>query len=210
MIKASVEFEDALLSVDRTKARDIIDKFTKTHGEIEAVEQVIVPALEKIGYGWEQGKVALAQVYMSGRISEDLTNAILPQSSKHRRSQPKMAIAVLEDYHNLGKSIVSAVLQSRGYELLDYGHGIGVEELFDLVKRDNVEILLISVLMLHSALLIKDLTEKVRESGMSTRIIVGGAPFRFDKQLWQEVGAYAMAASSSDILQIIEQLMEDI
>jgi methanogenic corrinoid protein MtbC1 len=38
---------------------------------------------------------------------------------------------------------------------------------------------------------------------------VGGAPFLFDDQLWQEVGADAMGKSASDAVAIVERLMGD-
>jgi len=61
---------------------------------LQFVEQVVVPALEQIGDGWESGDVALSQIYMSGRICEKLVDTILPPKDPQRKYQPKMAITI--------------------------------------------------------------------------------------------------------------------
>ncbi|HIE29714.1 TPA: hypothetical protein EYP66_20790 [Candidatus Poribacteria bacterium] len=118
-----------------------------------------------------------------------------------------MAIAVLEDYHLLGKRLVCTVLRSAGFDLLDYGHGITVDELVKRSIEDGIQILLISTLMLKSALRVKDATVKLHEAGADIKVVVGGAPFLLDHKLWQDVGADAMGRSASEAVEVIKQVM---
>jgi methanogenic corrinoid protein MtbC1 len=87
------------------------------------------------------------------------------------------------------------------------GGGLSIDKLVEAVQRDNIKILLLSVLMLPSALHIKDLKQKLNDSDV--KIVVGGAPFRFDNQLWKEVGADACGDNVNDAVQIIHKMMED-
>lgn len=192
-------FEKALLGLNRITAQKIL--FTPTDGKatLDHVDTIVVPALERIGLKWERGEAALSQVYMSGRICEELVNLLLPDESPERRNQPRLAIAVLEDYHLLGKRILYAMLKASGYNLLDYGR-MDVDHLAERAMSDRIEILLVSALMLTSALRVKKLTEKLSRSGSGIRVIVGGAPFRLDEQLWQEVGADAMCRNASEAI----------
>ncbi|MBI4319758.1 MAG: cobalamin B12-binding domain-containing protein [Chloroflexi bacterium] len=196
------EFEQALLAVDRLTAKRLL---AQAHGKLstlEVVEKVVTPTLERIGLGWQLGSVALSQYYMSGSICEGLVDNILPPADPHRRDDPKMAIAVLDDYHRLGKRIVHSILRASGFEVLDYGHGVKPDELVDRATGDGVEILLISTLMLPSALRVKDVTAGLREAGSGATVVVGGAPFLFDDQLWREVGADAMGKNASEAVEI--------
>ncbi len=195
-------FEQALLSVDRLGARNILTASRDGQTPIEIVESLVLPALERIGAGWERGDIALSQVYMSGRICEELVNSVLPPGGSIRENQPKMAIAVLDDYHLLGKRIVYSALRASGFELLDYGQ-TRVDDIARRVQEDGVQILLISTQMLPSALHVQDLRSRLDELGLDVKIVVGGAPFRFDDQLWQEVGADAMGQNASDAMSII-------
>ncbi len=198
-------FEQALLSLDRISAKKhFMDLFKP--GSIELIEEVIIPVLERIGTGWENGNVALSQVYMSGLICEELVDEILPAESPLRARQPKTAIAILEDYHMLGKRIVYSVLRASGFEILDYGR-MQVDTLTEKVIEENIEIVLISTLMLSSALKVRSLRDKLNAAGKNNiKIIVGGAPFRIDGELWKEVGADAMGSSASDAKKIITGL----
>ena len=202
------EFEQALLSLDRLAARNMLLESGGSETPLQLVEKLVVPALERIGAGWEQGRVALSQVYMSGRICEELVDTLLPADGLGRKNRPKMAIAVLQDYHLLGKRIVYSVLRASGFELLDYGR-VDADDLVRRVRNDGVEVLLISVLMLSSALRVKDVQTRLKSLGSEVKIVVGGAPFRLDDQLWKEVGADAMGREAAEAIDIIVKITGD-
>jgi methanogenic corrinoid protein MtbC1 len=200
------EMQNALLSVDRVRAGKIVRESCTQSSPMACLETLIVPTLEEIGRRWELGEVALSQVYMSGRICEGIVDSMLPRGDPRRVDRPKMAIAVLEDHHTLGKRIVSSVLRAGGYEIADYGHGLSVDQLVDLVTRDKVKILLISTLMLPAAIRAKEVIARIRDVQPETKIIVGGAPFNFDPGLWKEVGADAMGKTASDTLELVKMM----
>ncbi len=197
--------EASLLSVDQVQAQGIVDA-AGSMAPLELVEKVIVPAMERVGAGWEAGNVALSQVYMSARICEQLVDRITISQEQLRTPQPRMAIAVLEDYHMLGKRIIHSVLRGGGYQVLDFGRQ-NADELAEKVRAEDVEILLVSTLMLRAALRVPYLRSQVNAlAGRRVKIIVGGAPFRFDKTLWNTVGADATAAGAAELLPIIKQM----
>ncbi|SLM33223.1 Cobalamin B12-binding domain protein [Desulfamplus magnetovallimortis] len=204
MEKLIENFVQSLLSLDRLSAKKMLEDFTSAP-KITFIESVVIPALEKIGKGWQEGEFALSQVYMAGRICEDLVYEILPSGSPERKDQPKMAICVLSDQHKLGKTIVYSLLRASGFDLLDYGT-MEVDDLVVNVRQDGIKVLLISVLMLPSALKIRQLKEKLVSLDLDVKIVVGGAPFRFDNKLWQEVGADAMCANASEAVSVIRSI----
>ena len=201
------EFEQALLSLDRIAAKEIIDNQCEQSGAMATIEKIIVPALKHIGDGWEFGDLSLAQIYMSGKLCEEIIDNIIPANDPQRHNDVNMAIAVLEDHHTLGKNIIYSTLRANGFELIDYGAGISVDNLVEKVIKDGVEILLISVLMLRSALRVANLVEKLHKTGSATKVVVGGAPFRFDKQLYKEVGATASGNNSKDAINLVRRMV---
>lgn len=198
-------FEAALLSLDRVKANEILEETGGTWSSMEQVKHIVVPALERIGSGWETGRIALTQVYMAGRICEELVDKILPREAPDRKRQPEMAITVLKDYHLLGKRIVLSALRATGYELKDYGR-MDVDELVQQALEDQIELLFISALMLPSALQVASVKKRLDQSNSPARIVVGGAPFRLDETLWKAVGADAMGWDPSDAVTLIGKL----
>lgn len=202
----SRNLEQALLTMDQDMAEEIIFDSIKLEPPFVTAGDLIATTLKRIGDAWEEGSLSLSQVYMSGIICEKIIDKILPPKSPDRKSQPKMAICVFEDFHFLGKRIVFSTLRASGFELLDLGGGLTLDKLEAKVRSEKIEILLISVLMLPSALRIKKLKEKLTDTNV--KIIVGGAPFRFDEKLCDEVGADFYGKDSTDALEIVKGLME--
>jgi len=201
MDKKVERFKEALLSTDEEKAGAIMDEAGGKLRSMAFLEEVLVPALDDIGSGWEQGEYALSQVYMSGRICETLVDQLLPAESGERKEDPKMALVLLNDYHALGKRIVYSILRAGGYNVADYGR-MQTDELLEKLEEEDLELILISVLMYSSALQVKQVVEGLSKSNPQTRVAVGGAPFRLDRQLWQEVGAHAVGYTATDALNI--------
>jgi methanogenic corrinoid protein MtbC1 len=202
----SKQFEQALLSLDRLEAKRLVAGAASQLTPIAIVDQMIVAALTRIGESWEQGDAALSQVYMSGRICEEIVDGLLPPGDPQRKDQPPMAIAVLDDYHLLGKRIVYSVLRAEGFDLKDYGR-VTIDEVVRKVQADQIRVLLISTLMLHSALHVRDVVAGLKAAGLNVKVVVGGAPFIFDAQLWRDVNADAMGRSASDVPGIVRTIM---
>lgn len=202
-------FRESLESLDRIRADAIFQKVLSSLSPIDAVEQIVVPALEQIGAAWLEGSVALSQVYMSGRFCEEIVERVLPPSDPDRKHQPRSAIVVLNDYHMLGKRIVYSIMRASGFELFDYGR-LDVDELVKRVMADKISVLLISVLMLPSALKVREVCERLKTSGAQVKIAVGGAPFLFDAQLWREVEADAMGRNATDAVVLAQRWMGEV
>lgn len=203
------EFENALLQVNRIKAAELFEECYIEETNFDLLETLAMKSLERIGSSWENGSASLAQVYMSGVICEELIGKYLPKMDIKRKKDPRIAIAVLQDQHGLGKRIVYSVLRAGGFEVSDFGQGLTIEELVDKTIENKIGVLLISTLMLPSALKVKDVKERLIAEGAKTKIIVGGAPFRMDNNLWRTVGADADGKNASDIITTIEKVVNN-
>ncbi len=205
-MKEAIEaFKDALLALDQSHARQVLQESIDRLGLVPTLEELITAALADIGRGWEDGSLALSQIYMSGRICEGLIEQFLPLGDPGRKSEPRLAVAVYEDYHLLGKRLVHSVLRSAGHDLRDYGR-VDLESALRLVEQDRIQVLFLSALMLPSALHLGELRRRLDRAGLPTRIVVGGAPFCFDAGLWKEVGADAMGRAASDATSVLHGL----
>jgi trimethylamine corrinoid protein len=67
---------------------------------------------------------------------------------------------------------VYSLVRAGGYDLLEYGHGITAGEVVKRAQQDNVEILLLSTLMLCSALHVKEVRKLLDEADSHTKIVV--------------------------------------
>ncbi len=205
MIENSQAFQEALVALDKVQADSLFQEALKDAKPIQVVEQLVVPALEQIGEQWQKGDLALSQIYMSGRFCEELVERVLPPSDPDRKHQPRSAMVVLNDFHMLGKRIVYSVMRASGFEMFDYGR-MDVAQVIERAKQDRIKVLMISVLMLPSALKVREVSDAL---GDDVKILVGGAPFLFDDQLWKDVGADAMGRNATDAINVVETWMRE-
>lgn len=195
------QLEEALLAVDEAEAESIVMRCVQELTPLDCAERVVSPALRRIGAGWEEGKVALSQVYIAGKICERMLDRLLPETHQTRRQRPRMAIANLEDYHNLGQKIVWSVVRASGFEIENYGR-MDAASLAQKAGREGIEVLFVSTLMLRSALRVEELRNRLSKEASRPWLVVGGAPFLFDTELWQRVGADEMGAEASAAVEV--------
>ena len=200
----------ALINLDVDRVRKLLSPILQEKKRIQSENEIIlIESQKRIGDLWEKGEIALSQVYMAGKIYEDLIEELMPSDPATNDQQVPIYTVVLEDFHVLGKKMLISVLRIAGFSIIDYGHGIPVNNLIEWMQRDQPEILMISTLMLHSALKIKQVCEKRKELQIGTKIIVGGAPFNIDRNLWKSVGADATATTASKSIEIVKRLLEE-
>jgi trimethylamine corrinoid protein len=206
-VRSDVEdFVEALLSVDGRAAQRVFERARADAAPIDVLERLIMPAMEAVGDAWGQNAASLSQVYMSGRICLGLVESATPPGGALRDDRPRLAVAVFGDGHSLGKKLVLLSLRSGGYEVLDLGSQRTAEELVAACIEHDIDILMVSVLMLRSALGVADLKVALAEAGLDTKLVVGGAPFRFDAYLAHEVGADYSGYSASDVTRILAEI----
>ncbi len=196
------KFLESLLNLDQRSAMDIALKAVESQDGNKFIEGILTPSLNTIGEGWSSGEYALSQVYMSGRICEQIMETILPKEANIQKNYLRVAITTLNDFHVLGKRIVFSMLRAAGFHVEDFGR-TSSQELVNKVLERKIDILLISTLMLNSAYEVKNVVNGLRMSQAQTKVVVGGAVFRLDQDLWKEVGADCMGKTASDAINIV-------
>lgn len=197
----------ALGDADREAVGAVLARALEASPPLQVAEHLIAPVLNRLGDAWSRGTVALSQLYLGGRICEEQISSMLPDSDLVRDDAPRVGIAVLADHHVLGKRIVATFLRIAGYPVIDYGAGVTPEQLAASVRDDDLEVLLVSTLMLPSALRVEQLTALLRDHPV--KVFVGGAPFLLDPELWQTVGADGMGRSAADGLALVQSVRRE-
>lgn len=198
-------FFDALIKMDNNVIFKIAEDIINTSGI--SLEEVMYESLETLGKEWEAGDASLAQVYMSGVICEKLADKHFPKSNVSNPEDLKIVIAALEDHHVLGKRIVLSVLSSSGIHADDCGV-LDVGSMLEVIKNDMPDILMISTLMIGSALKVQQVVQKGKQIKPDLKVVVGGAPFRLDKDLADLVGADAVAYNAFDGVRIVNEYIK--
>ena len=102
-----------------------------------------------------------------------------------------------DDYHSLGKNLVKKFLIPF-FAVYDLGVNVSVEKFISNAQEYNADIIAVSALMMNSVLQLRSLKEAIDASKWTKKpkLLVGGAPFTIDPELFEHTGADASAPTA--------------
>ncbi|MCG3196029.1 MAG: Glutamate mutase sigma subunit [bacterium] len=210
-------FSEALFDTDRDRALQLVrDAIHQGAAAEELIFEVVIPALEKCVTDLEEcEELNLAQHFLTSQIAADVTEELLPRFRVAPETVGRVVIGSPHgDLHTLGKRIVVGCLRPRMIECADLGVNVSAERFVEEAENRRASVIAISAMMVHTArsekgcLKVRDI---LRERGLEDRIkvIIGGAPFRFDDQLHQRVGADGWAPDGIQAVKAISRLIRE-
>lgn len=91
------------------------------------------------------------------------------------------------DIHDIGKNICILMLKNFGFEVIDLGRNVTMEEIFAAAKKHKAQIIALSALMTTTMIQMKLLIEENKRAGYGFKVLVGGAPV--NQEFAAEIGA---------------------
>ncbi len=172
----------ALLSGDSTFiAADAVEAYSLTGNAVAVINDMLMPAMEKVGQLFGEGKMFLPQVVKSARVMKQAVAALQPYmtgdgdvastSAAHRI----ILATVKGDVHDIGKNIVGIVQACDGYQVVDLGVMVAPETIVDEAIRQSASAICLSGLITPSLDEMIHVAEEAERRGLSIPIVVGGA-----------------------------------
>ncbi len=212
------EYNEALLDTDRDRALAAIDRAVASGVSPEdVVFKIVVPAIEEMVNSLGGNLDAnLAQHFMTSQISAEVTEAMVARFSAEPVMVGRVVIGTAEgDLHSLGKRIVMGCLKALMIETHDLGVNVTPERFVEAAMTREAQVIGISAMMAHTARGengCQKVRQLLRDRGLENRIkiIVGGAPYRFDSGLYRTVGADAWAEGGISAGRTISALIKGV
>jgi 5-methyltetrahydrofolate--homocysteine methyltransferase len=177
---------------------------------LDLIQQVIVPTLTKVGQDFQDFLIFLPELMAAGEAAEKAT-AILEEaiaaSGKKAASPGVVLIGTVEnDVHDIGKNIVSTLLRSHGFKVIDLGRDVAPSAFLEAAQKEKADIVAMSSLMTTTRPSTRSTINLFKEVGarQQFKLIVGGGSVT--REWADEIGAdgYAPdAASAVDLCKTI-------
>ena len=173
----------------------------ETKAELEVIDTLLIPALDRVGALYEQHKIFLPQLINAANAAcggFDVIRRRLAQTGSQSVSKGKILLAtVYGDIHDIGKNIVRVVLENYGYTVIDLGRDVPVQTVVETAIRENIRLVGLSALMTTTVSSMAETIAALRRSGHECKVMVGGAVLT--PEYAAEIGAdyYAKDAKQS-------------
>jgi methanogenic corrinoid protein MtbC1 len=149
-------------------------------------------AMEKVGKRFETGEYFIPDLFMAGEILKGISERVKPYLSAGQAGNKKGKVlvgTVAGDIHDIGKDIVTFMLDASGYEVRDIGIDVPVSRFIEAIKEFHPQVLGLSGFLTLAFDSMKKTVEAVEEAGLrdSLKIMIGGG------QMDEEVKKYVRA-----------------
>jgi corrinoid protein of di/trimethylamine methyltransferase len=176
---------------------------------VEIVKQAIVPGIERTGELWKDNVYFMPDVVLSIEAFKVAMSMVEPKLSEIEidKTGRFMMGVVAGDMHDLGKSIVIAMLTGAGFEVIDLGVDVPTEVFIEKAQSLNPDIMGVGCYMTTTMLELKDVMRELKEHGLrdKLKVMIGGVPTT--QTFADEIGADAWGKDALDAAEKAKKLM---
>jgi corrinoid protein of di/trimethylamine methyltransferase len=158
----------------------------------DSITKGFTPGIQKVGELWEEGEYFLPELVVAADAMKAALSILEPalKSNRSAHSKGTVVIGTVEgDIHDIGKSLVGAIMAANGFNVIDLGVDVPVQRFVDKAKESGAQAIGMSALLTTTMINQKRVIEILEKEGIrkSFKVLVGGAPVT--KEWAQRIGA---------------------
>jgi 5-methyltetrahydrofolate--homocysteine methyltransferase len=147
---------------------------------LDVIEGPLMDGMNVVGDLFGSGKMFLPQVVKSARVMKKAVSVLIPYIEQEKdgasRSNGKVVIATVKgDVHDIGKNIVSVVLQCNNFEVVDLGVMVSCEKILEAATREGANLIGLSGLITPSLDEMVHVAKEMQRLGYKQPLLIGGA-----------------------------------
>lgn len=160
------------------------------------VEAQIIPALNRVGDGFEKGTLFLPQLIQSAEAAKSAFSIIKERTavSGQTKGEPIVIATVEGDVHDIGKNIVKLMLENYGYQVIDLGKNVPPAAVVEAVQQHGAHLAGLSALMTTTVVNMERTIALLHQQCPGCQVMVGGAVLTADYAA--QIGADFYAADA--------------
>ena len=206
------ELQECMLDGDDELAVEITEaELEKGTDPLDIIQKNMVPILNDIGDQFSRLELFLPDLVMAAEVATAVKEVI---SSKLVKAEGvdagKVVIGTLQgDVHDIGKNIVSTLLEVNGYEVFDLGNDVPPFDFIETAKRENADIIALSSLLTTSMPYMEDVIKGLNGLGIRDKfsVIVGGGPV---SEPWaMSIGADGYSEDANEAIKLCDKIMTE-
>ena len=173
----------------------------------QLLDEALISAMDEAGARMSTGEMFIPEVL----VAADAMKAAMDVLSPHLvgdggEARATVVMGTVEgDVHDIGKSLVSLMLDGAGYKVIDLGVDVSAAAFVETARDNDAQVVGMSSLMVTTMPKMKVVIEALREAGLTARPIVGGAPLT--RSYADEIGAAGYAPDAGGAVRLVKELI---
>ncbi len=175
----------------------------------EILNKACIPAMTEVGRLFEIGEKFVPEMLISARAMSAATAILKPLLAEAGVTQVGSIVigTVAGDLHDIGKNLVSMMLEGAGFKVIDLGTDVAPAKFVEAVKANGPELVGMSALLTTTTKSIINTIEALKEAGVrdQVKVMVGGAPIT--QEFANKVGADGFAPDAGSAARVAKSLI---
>jgi len=144
----------------------------------EILGQALIPAMDVVGKRFSENKIFVPQMLMSAKAMGAAMFYLKPffQSGEIKNKGTFIIGTVKGDLHDIGKNLVSMMVEGSGWTVIDLGVDVSSEKYIEILKENDGAVVGMSALLTTTMVNMQDIVSDIRKEFSDTKILIGGAP----------------------------------
>ncbi len=175
----------------------------------DILNKELIPAINDVGDKFNKKKYFLPQLIASAEAMKVGINYINPMLKQGENTEKKgvVVIATVEgDIHDIGKNLVSLMLENYGFEVHDLGKDVKCSDIIAAAKEFDADIIGLSALMTTTMQKMKDVVKARNDEKLKAKIMIGGAVIT--QNYCDEIGADGYSKDAQAAVTVAEELIK--
>lgn len=209
------QLEAKVIDGDSSDLEVLIEKLRTQYKPEAVINEILLPAMQKVGEFFGAGKLQLPFVLQSAEVVKKTVDTLAPYMEKKEASKDKTMIlaTVAGDVHDIGKNLVNIMLSNNGFNVVDLGIKVDIARMIEAAKENGANVIGMSGLIVKSTIVMKENLEELNRCNFLPDVILGGAALTRDyveKEL-QHIykGRVFYAGDAIDTVKIMQKIMEE-
>jgi corrinoid protein of di/trimethylamine methyltransferase len=186
------KLEKAVLDMDEDLARSSAHEvLSHKVNVVEAVNGGLIKAMKIVADKYDKEEIYLPQVLASANAFYAAFDILRPHMlAGTKGGGKKVVIGVVEgDIHDIGKNLVKTMIEANGFDCIDMGRDVPIEDFVGKVVEVKPEFVAMSTLMTPTMKSMRRIMEGMAEEGVreGRKVLIGGGPV--DQEFAEEIGA---------------------
>ncbi|MBC7127162.1 MAG: cobalamin-dependent protein [Candidatus Methanosuratincola petrocarbonis] len=198
--------KDALISQDSRTALEATKQLLNNGEDPVRIADLIAEGLKEVGDLFEAQELFLPEVMRAANAAKVALNLVIPAIQSRggiaRAGKGRLAIGSLGP-HDIGKTLVAAMLVSDGFDVLDLGTMLTPDKVQS--AANSVQVIGLSVLLTSDVRKAAEIIKKVKANNPSVRFMVGGAAM--SEKIAMEIGADAYGVDAKEAVRIAREML---
>lgn len=204
------ELSSSVLNLDEKKVEEAARRcLSEGIDPVEAVEKGLAAGLRELGTKYEKGELFLSQMVYGASVFQIGLKILEPELKKTRREVKRLGTVVLGtvqgDIHDIGKTIVGALLGAAGFEVVDIGKDVPVEMFVNKAKELKADLIGASALLTTTIPMQREIIQALKKEGIKCKVMIGGAAC--SEEWAKEIGADACGVDAVDAVKKAKALL---